>query len=385
MRWLSSGLIACLLLSLAFPTSAAADSWMPATKVTVESSDRQHRFTMTPRALSSNLAYFEDAVKEKPKPGQLKGQAISARGHLERRDSNGRWVTVWDRSLVNDVAPVDVVVAPSGRTVATFDNWHFVGRGENVLVFYGPDGELLRSLKLSDLLPEYYISALPHSVSSTRWRKDPRFAADGRLVIPIVQPADDWSDTSRTVELTVDPLSGAVTPISPERWATALDAARRVAAQKDDADRKTRAAFIAPLVGPKGEKERDWHQYLTEAFFRLDPDWEENFPNVEVVRSPTAADYKPSVGWLRDALLEKEMEADQLMIASPASPDNLLVELAKIVRDMRPRQLKAATIYVVAPPSHRDRLLAVLAPSGAKLIYLDPSVPIAQRPERLAR
>ena len=79
------------------------------------------------------------------------------------------------------------------------------------------------------------------------------------------------------------------------------------------------------------------------------------------------------------------MEADRVMIASPSSPDNLLVELGRIVRDLRPRQLKAATIYIAAPPSHRDRLLALLAPSGAKLIYVDPSVPSPQRADRLAQ
>jgi len=385
MRWPATVIIVGLLLSLALPSAANADSWAPATKVAVESSDRQHRFTMTPRELSSNLAYFEDAVAGKPKPGQREGQNTSARGRLEVRTAVGRWATVWDKPLVNDVAPVDVVVAPSGRVVATLDNWHFVGRGDNVLVFYGPDGTMIRSLKLSDLLPDFYIKALPSSVSSTRWRSDVRFGADGRLIIPIVRPADDWSDDSKTVDVVVDPAGGGISPVDPAKWSAALDAARRVAAAKDEAERKSRDAFIAPLLGPTTIGEREWHQYLSEAFFRLDPDWKDNSANTSILRSPQAADYKTSVGWLRETLLETDMEADRVMIASPSSPDNLIVELHKIVRDLRPRQLKAATLYIAAPPSHRDRLLALLAPSGAKLIYVDPSVPIPQRADRLAQ
>lgn len=385
MRKPATGIIAGLLLSLALPGAANADSWAPATKIVVESPDRRHRLTMTPRELSSNLAYFEDAVAQKPKPGQRPGRDASARGRLEGRTADGRWGTIWDKPLANDVAPVDVVVAPSGRVVATLDNWHFVGRGENVLVFYGSDGTLIRSLKLSDLLPDFYIKALPSSVSSTRWRSDVRFGADGRLIIPILQPSDDRSDHSKTVDMMVDPANGGLVPVDPAKWSVALDAARRVAAAEDEDERKSRAAFIAPLLGPTTIGEREWHQYLREAFSRLDPDWEDNSADTKILRSPPAADYKPSVGWLRETLLETDMEADRVMIASPSSPDNLIVELGKIVRDMRPRQLKAATIYIAAPPSHRDRLLAILAPSGAKLIYVDPSVPIPQRPDRLAR
>lgn len=382
------GLVAIIfgmIFSLLVPGSVVADSWSPASTKSVESPDRQYRFTMTPRALSSNLAYFEDAVAKKAKPGQLPGHATSARGRLEHRTTDGRWLTVWEKPLINDVAPVDFIVASSGQFVATLDNWHFVGRGEHVLVFYGPDGTLMRSLKLSDLLPDYYIKALPSSVSSTRWRSNVRFDSNGRLVIPIVQPTDDQSDDRKTVDLLVDPASGVISPVDVAKWSAALASARIVAAAKDDSERKSREAFIAPLVGPTSVAEADWHNYLREAFYRLDPDWQDNAASTQVLRSPNASDYKPSVGWLRDALLEKELEADRIMIASPGSPDNLMVELGNIVLAMRPRQLRAATIYVAVPLPYRDRLLAVLAPSGAKLIYLDPSVPIAQRPERLAR
>ena len=292
---------------------------------------------------------------------------------------------MWDKPLVNDVAPVDVVVAPSGRVVATLDNWHFVGRGDNVLVFYGSDGTLIRSLKLTDLLPDYYIKALPSSVSSTGWHSDVRFGADGKLIIPILQPSDDRSDRSKTVDMIVDPANGGLVPVDPARWSAALEAGRRVAAAKDEDERKARDTFIAPLLGPTTIGEREWHQYLTEAFFRLDPDWKENYPATKILRDAQSANYKPSVEWLRETLLETEMEADRVMVASPSSPDNLIVELGKIVREMRPRQLKAATIYFAAPPSHRDRLLSVLAPSGAKLIHIDSTVPIPQRADHLAQ
>ena len=178
MRWTSIGFVAGLFLSLLVPSVARADSWAPASKIVGSPIAHVHDDT----ARNSSSLRIEDAVAGKPKPGQGEGQDASARGRLESRAADGRWVTVWEKPLVNDVAPVDVVVAPSGRVVATLDNWHFVGRGENVLVFYGADGTVIRSLKLTDLLPDFYIST-PSSVSSTggaRRFDSPPMAVDSR-------------------------------------------------------------------------------------------------------------------------------------------------------------------------------------------------------------
>jgi hypothetical protein len=45
-------------------------------------------------------------------------------------------------------------LAPPLNYVVTLDNWHEVGRGDNVVAIYGPDGKLVRQLALSDFLTQ---------------------------------------------------------------------------------------------------------------------------------------------------------------------------------------------------------------------------------------
>ena len=297
-----------LLLTLATGTAAIADSWSRPERTTVYSSDRSHRFTMTPRDLSSSLAYFKEAVEGKERPGQRSGKSNKRpSGRLEQKTADGRWDVVWEKPLVNDVAPVDTAVSDSGRFVATLDNWHFMGHDDHVVVFYGADGTLIRSLDLPDILPDYFIKALPHSVSSIHWRGDAAFL-DDKLILKIVVPSSDGlSEDARFVDLVLDPASGVSSPVVQADWQLAVKEAHRVAAEKDAAEREQRLFFTTPLIGPATTTEFDWDKYLTEAFFRLDPDWRDGFPSIEVLRSPSASDYQPSAVSLRDALREKDL------------------------------------------------------------------------------
>lgn len=76
----------------------------------------------------------------------------SCRAMLNHRAS-GRGIgrRVWQRSLVNDTAPVRAFVRNDGRFVVTLDE-HTLGGRRNALVVYGPEGRLLRHFALGDLL-----------------------------------------------------------------------------------------------------------------------------------------------------------------------------------------------------------------------------------------
>ena len=160
-----------LMSALLMPSVAYADSWFPAQVETYFSEDKNVRVTVTPRQLEDALAYFEDKVEEREPAGQKAGGNDKASMLLERKTTYGEWQTVWKRTLPNDVAPVSVLLSRTGRYVASFDNWHSMGHGDNVVVIYGPDGNVIRSLRLDDFLPKSYIAALPRSVSSLRHRR----------------------------------------------------------------------------------------------------------------------------------------------------------------------------------------------------------------------
>ncbi|MDP2653596.1 MAG: hypothetical protein Q8Q08_06135 [Candidatus Omnitrophota bacterium] len=85
---------------------------------------------------------------------------------------NGKKTLLWETALTNEWAPVEFFVSDNGRYVATLDNWHKVGYGDNVVAFYGPTG-LARQYSLEEIVPlpegKGYGDLFSHSKSSRWW------------------------------------------------------------------------------------------------------------------------------------------------------------------------------------------------------------------------
>lgn len=388
LRWL----FATVLLAVAAP--CFADSWMLPEPETYLSADRHVRLRVIPRELNSQLDYFEDKLHHKEPAGQRPGSGqTSARGILERLGPGGRWLPAWDRALANEVAPVGVLIADGGRNVVTFNDWHSVGYGPNAVVIYAADGRLVRALSLRQILPQVYIDALPHSVSSIWWRGEARFSPDGQtLIVQILMP-DDSDDASRNpsyVDRRIRLSDGAVLEDKSLYWARVLMQADSVANARKFAEQVRKNFFLSPLRGPVPPTEEGWHNYLREAFYRLDPrvsfDWDKeggSYVRTTVLRDPLDPEYAVSEGWLRDALTKERDPDDVAAIASLSSPEHFLITMDHIAARAPNNVLKGTRTYVAIPAAYRQRTMAILARTVTRVICLDPSVPIPQRPERL--
>lgn len=170
-----------LLLALA-PLLAFADSWGMPKKWTTTSADGRWALTVIPKSLSSQLDYFRDKVDEKDDAGAAPGVAENhARARLQKDG-----VEIADWRLVNEVSPVSALVANDG-TVVTFDNWHSMGYGEDVVVLYRSDGTLIAKHGLESFLRKEDIERLSHSVSSIWWSGTHRIDEEKRqLILEIV-------------------------------------------------------------------------------------------------------------------------------------------------------------------------------------------------------
>ncbi|WP_345840393.1 hypothetical protein [Sphingomonas oligophenolica] len=362
------------------PAPSCADSWMLPTTTTYTSCAGHARIIVTPRDLKSQLGYFQDKVKNVDPAGQRKGGVPVANARLERLVGK-RWQVAWEHQIANDVAPVSALVRDDGAYAVTFDDWHGTGYGPNVVVIYGAGGKLVRALALSDIVPVDYIKALPHSVSSIHWRGDPRFSPAGKqVIIPVVIPAEDFVSDPATIDIAVDLIDGKVSPINPISWDDALATGRKVLAAQIGDEAATKAAFLAPLFGPKTNTEREWHGYLREAVGRLIGDNET--PSTTVLRLPSADDYAVSETWVHDALTESY--ADKVALASLSEP-NLLTVLKKIASTLPDRSLSKVTVFIALSDQHWPAALAAMNRTGAKIVQLDPAKGIAQRTERIAR
>ena len=178
-------------LAALFAGVAAADSWLAATE--------QDYY-------SANEAYDLHVV-----PGD---GATHARGTLyeaARREGDDR--ELWSRGLLNPTAPYQVLVADSGEYVVTSDDWGGLGYGANVVVIYGPEGELVRKFALEDLLTEEEIALVPHSTSSRWWSSE--HALDegaGVVVLKVIAGGMTEEMKARTRDLRVALADGEVLP-----------------------------------------------------------------------------------------------------------------------------------------------------------------------------
>lgn len=286
----------------------------------------------------------------------------------------GTWRAVWDEQIANDVAPVHVIVRDDGGYTVTFDDWHGTGYGPRAVVIYDAKGSVVRALSLSDIMPRDYIEALPHSVSSIQWRGQPRFTADGRqVVIPAIIPSSEFPGETAYVETTIDLATGTVSPAIGLAWQQALATGRRVHAEQRAAEARQKAAFLAPLLGPKDNDQGEWHTYLREAVARKTKGRE--FPSTTILRIPGASDYAITETWLREALTK--FYADQVAVAS-LSPSNMVPVLRKIASSVPRGSLTKVTLYVAARNDIWPEVREAMLPTGVKLVQLNPDTPIPQ-------
>ena len=219
-----------------------ADTWAPPSEEVYTSADGDTRVVVTPREIASRLDYFRDDTEGVERPGQKPGSdRTQARARLERRATGDTWVTAWDVPLANDVAPVNAVVGDGGRFLVTFDHWHAMGFGDDVVVVYDGAGREVRRWSLDAIVGRDVAATMPRSISSLWWRGNPEPGADGTSVrLPVIVPdrAAHEIDDACTHELDeepepsfvwfrIDAATGAIAPEDPVAW----DAARAEAAR----------------------------------------------------------------------------------------------------------------------------------------------------------
>lgn len=383
---LGAALLTCGILG---HTSAEADSWLLPAPSTVSSADGQFRFTVTPRELSGQLPYFEDKVAGKANAGGTPEGRPSAQGLLERRSAVG-WTDVWNGNLLNDVAPVDVLVAPSGRVV-TLDNWHSMGSGEHVLVIYETSGEPRCSLTLQDLFPPQVFETFPRSVSSIRWRGEARLNRNGELLeIPVSAPATWLVEGAGTRQSDATYLLGVrlrdcvVVPPAPAAWKATIEAAAeasaRLAADRGD----TRARAHAPLLAPTGTDRKEWQGYLIRAWLRIEPLNESGWPRPAwiAIGGPKDPERGGWLGAVAEELAETDSEKPVIVVGGGSSSD-VLDALSRAA--VAGSAAAGRRVAVVLKDKDFARAREIMAATGVELIQIDPQRPLPQHPTNLRR
>lgn len=374
-------------------TPAHADSWaMPGIETYVSANGR-YRLTVVPREIGSQLAYFDAKVR-----GETLPEPEGPSGRFEKRDG-AQWVPVWSRTLVNEVAPVEALVSDDGQRVVTFDNWHSVGHGDHVLVLYGAEGALVRSLRLDEIVPAYFIDGIPASVSSIHWRRgEPHLVGPG-LELRVSGPRSDiGSGDDDGFPVRVSLADGSVEAIAPALMA-------ELGPQMCAAHVESVASFNAyladehsDLVSPASRDRDDWRRYQYQAVERTKPrgatdeaaekssDPFASILDETVFELLGVGDYmeKDFRDGFRGALIAPLPEMRRRWFAS-LDQGAMVTEIERTAKKIKPGRLQGVEMRFLADAAHWPRIRHALAASGATLVQLDTGVPIPPHPDDLAQ
>ena len=192
-------------------SGVAADTWALPKKEKYYSPNKKYYLEVTPKKLESQLRYFEDKVEGRDNAGAVKEiKDNRAKGAFYARRADGAYSKKWEFPLVNEVSPVSALVASNGGYLATFDNWHSAGYGDDVVVIYRANGTLVKKFGLEDLLTEGDIETLPRSVSSIWWGGEHYIdEPNGLLVLKIVSNHKmSWEDGAKFHEMKIELATG---------------------------------------------------------------------------------------------------------------------------------------------------------------------------------
>lgn len=380
-------LVAALLLVSA---SVSADTWgPPKTEVTL-SANGQFRVTVVPRPLDGALPFFRDKVEGVEPAGQRSGETqASAVARVEQVDTRGAWRLLWQRPLVNDVAPTSVLLTDDASFLVTFDNWHSAGYGDDVIAIYDREGELVRKLSLEQVLPPAYVHHIPRSVSSRWWGGKHALVSDDRMVeLQIALPGDSISGSTPHVPLRIRLDDGTVVPPSGTAWEQAIAKATALESQRLAAWEDLRKLRAKPLAAPSSLDTREWRQYMFELRDRIAGADERMggmvlpAPGVE----PGFHDAYDISDWFLGYDDDKPYSSKSLIVVSPTS-DKLAALLVKSFTSRAEGSMRKAHVAFVGTPEEGEMVASAAKKSGARLTLIDrtqqfrPGEPLPESPD----
>jgi Gram-negative bacterial TonB protein C-terminal len=197
-------LIIALCFTLGLFVAIKADTWTLPTEKSYCSENKKYCLKVKPKELKSQLSYFQDKEDGKENAGADK----NVKDNYCEGVFSSKGKKLWKMRLDNEVAPVSALISDNGDYVITFDNWHGVGYGDNVVAIYdGSSGKLIKKMGLDGFLTESDIYNLPASTSSIQWHGTHQIDyGKKQLILKVVKPGKK----EEFFDVHVDLTNGAV-------------------------------------------------------------------------------------------------------------------------------------------------------------------------------
>lgn len=378
MKRLGIGHRVLVLVGLLLPGWAIGDSWVsPNTEVTL-SANGQYRVTVVPRPLDGPLAYFEDKVEGTEPAGQRAGETqLSPMARVEAREADDQWRLVWQMPLVNDVAPVTVLLADDASFLVTFDNWHSVGYGDDVVVIYDREGHPAHTYSLEQILPAVYVHHLPRSVSSRWWGGKHALAeGDSHVELQVARPTEEVGDDEGYVPVRIRLADGEILRPGGEAWDQAIAMAHALEERRLAAWEAFRELRATPLIAPDTADTRSWRRYMIELRERHSTK-SERMGGMLLTAEGEERGFRGAAdisGWIEDYDKEDPWGWTSLIFVSPTS-DRLAALLAESLRARAEGSMTGAHLVFVGKPAEGQQVIEAAKASGARISVVDRTTP----------
>ncbi|KEO88809.1 hypothetical protein EH31_15345 [Erythrobacter longus] len=364
------------------PEPLCADSWPAPFQETYLSECGQFRLIVDPAPDTEVDAYYDSQhtgfASEQP----------HANAKLEARIQSGGWETTWQGPLENVIAPTHAMVKDDGRYVVTFDNWYSTGHGKNVLVIYREDGSLVRSMELTDIVPQYYKDTLPHSVSSVNWLTDALFVEnEDAIILEIDGPGSSFAASDEdTVFLKIELDSGEIVARREPGWSNALSEAGSLALEQVNDNIEYQFMLRNPITAPESCEVWRWRNYLREASERERGDGAKNV-SPTVLLPFGAEDHKRTFANFKTFTTDRRLSNNHRAVAAPCAPDVLIAMAREIAEKAEGEEVSepysSVTLYISTQKGVYEEVANLLSATGMMLVWLDPNRPIPQIPARM--
>lgn len=365
------------------PAPVRADRWPAPYQETYVSESGKFRLIVDPATEAEADAYFDNQHTG------FSPQQPNATAKLQTLSQSGLWENTWQGSLENVIAPTHAMVSDDGRYVVTFDNWYSTGHGENVLVIYREDGSLVRSMELTDIVPQYYKDTLPHSVSSVNWLSDARFVENNEaIILEILGPGSQYLEArdEDIVSLKIDLNSGELVAHREPHWSKMLSKARRLAIEQTDYSIEYQLMLRSPITAPESCEIWRWRNYLREASERVNGG-EAKYISETVLLPFDAEDHKRTFVNFKSFATDRRGASNHKAVAAPCAQDVLIAMAREIAVKAEGEEISQpysnTTLYISSPKRIYREVANLLSVTGMTLVWLEPDRPIPQTPERM--
>lgn len=174
--------ILIFLMIIFFISDLKADSWEGPEKKNYTSENGEYILTVSPTEIPEKYSSW---LKAKPKKKMKFSAADTTIVHCNatlRRVIDNDTIEIWNKKLINRIAPMSVIVANDGESIVTFDNWASMGYGVDVMVCYDKNGNLTHRFSLENISP-FPINDYLFTISSIWWCCDVRYISNNKIEI----------------------------------------------------------------------------------------------------------------------------------------------------------------------------------------------------------